>query len=515
MKGQEAIILTSFLIVIVFVVILQSVGVNVPLIGSLLEHEVTVRKDVYTMDNALDAAENYFGNAVRYSTYQTCHDSLRKPSNLINELLFVEDAENQMRENLRKYTLEDYRFLGNNRVDFPEFSVEVRPITGSGFVTAEKPAFIEKANEEEKETVRLERPMRASFQLPCYSLYISAAAQYTGVYNNVYAVLSAETLKLPPSESSGEAVDCNALFESMARLSIADAEKRAADSIAGKLGEIKPVFTQANIETSFKAVSTGAKITFTESRETDRATNKVSLHCKFNYEIFAVISGTVRDMEKAYPVFSSGDVQFKPLEASFVQKVSTGTSPSTAPTPFDQLIAQASALFGTEEAMVKAIISKESSFDPNAVSPGNAKGLMQLLPIAIRDVTTDGKPSHEYCEPKFAFTPDYIDYNTATVFDPEKNINVGTCYFSYLLDRYRNDNELALAAYNAGPTKVDELRRCTGNAQASWDDILSSGSVVKGNSNLPNCEVAKETVEYPEKVLDYYRQFAFITIAQV
>jgi len=83
-----------------------------------------------------------------------------------------------------------------------------------------------------------------------------------------------------------------------------------------------------------------------------------------------------------------------------------------------------------DPALVMAVIHAESQFDPLAVSPKGAVGLMQLSPMVIRELGIDDP------------------------FNPELNIDGGVRYLKDLLDTFDGDKELALAAYNAGPTQV-------------------------------------------------------------
>jgi|GEM_PF-2421246 len=97
---------------------------------------------------------------------------------------------------------------------------------------------------------------------------------------------------------------------------------------------------------------------------------------------------------------------------------------------YDPIIEAASSEYDVDFFLVKAIIQAESSFNPSAVSPVGASGLMQIMPG----------------------TADMLGVRNA--FDPEENIHAGVRYFRLLLEMLDGDVELALAAYNAGPTRV-------------------------------------------------------------
>ena len=101
---------------------------------------------------------------------------------------------------------------------------------------------------------------------------------------------------------------------------------------------------------------------------------------------------------------------------------------------YDEAIAKASRKFHVQPSLIKAVIRAESGFDQKAVSRKGARGLMQLMP--------DTAYRMEVADP----------------FDPEENILGGTRYLSLMLDRFQNNVQLALAAYNAGPERVEEHR---------------------------------------------------------
>ncbi len=101
---------------------------------------------------------------------------------------------------------------------------------------------------------------------------------------------------------------------------------------------------------------------------------------------------------------------------------------------YEDIITRASESFGVDSALIKAVIKAESDFDHMAVSEKGAQGLMQLMPHTA-EMMAVGDP-----------------------FDPEANILGGTRYLGSLLERFNGDHRLALAAYNAGPGRVEAHR---------------------------------------------------------
>jgi soluble lytic murein transglycosylase-like protein len=99
---------------------------------------------------------------------------------------------------------------------------------------------------------------------------------------------------------------------------------------------------------------------------------------------------------------------------------------------YEAIIQQASKRYGLEPSFVKAVIKAESDFDRGAVSSKGAQGLMQLMPCTADKMSVTNP------------------------FNPEENILGGTRYLGSLLRRFNHQKELALAAYNAGPEKVEE-----------------------------------------------------------
>ena len=99
--------------------------------------------------------------------------------------------------------------------------------------------------------------------------------------------------------------------------------------------------------------------------------------------------------------------------------------------PYGEALSEAAGRHGVDSLLLAAIIDVESGFSPNAVSPRGAVGLMQILPSTGRAQGVKGD-----------------------LLNPRVNVDAGSSYLRGLLDLYDGDLELALAAYNAGPTAV-------------------------------------------------------------
>ena len=99
---------------------------------------------------------------------------------------------------------------------------------------------------------------------------------------------------------------------------------------------------------------------------------------------------------------------------------------------FDSIVQEHASRQALRPELVRAVIQVESGYNPRATSPKGAMGLMQLMPGTARDL------------------------GVRDPYDPEENIRGGTKYLRQLLDKYRGNEDLALAAYNAGPGAVDK-----------------------------------------------------------
>ncbi len=124
---------------------------------------------------------------------------------------------------------------------------------------------------------------------------------------------------------------------------------------------------------------------------------------------------------------------------------------------FDGLIEILAEKHGVDPRLIKCIIRVESDFNPEAVSPAGAMGLMQLMKE----------------------TADY--YFLKDPFDPEKNVDTGIRHFKSLLNYFKNDIPLALGAYHAGIGRVKK-RMSLPPIQATIDYVNAIMSLYTGES---------------------------------
>ena len=150
------------------------------------------------------------------------------------------------------------------------------------------------------------------------------------------------------------------------------------------------------------------------------------------------------------------------------------------PMPYQTIFHQFAVASNVASSELMAIARRESAFFPHARSPVGAQGLMQIMPATGRQVASSIGKRHR----------------NADLFEIEHNVELGSTYYRQLLDRYGGNRIFALAAYNAGPHRVDRWRKASKGALRvdAWVETIPF----------------KETRNYVQAVLAYNVVFQYL-----
>lgn len=147
--------------------------------------------------------------------------------------------------------------------------------------------------------------------------------------------------------------------------------------------------------------------------------------------VFREADGSIRFTNRPPPKGVKAEVfTSKGKGLSYYSFSKTSRGGKVFPNIYNTIIQSAARLHQIDAELIKAVIHVESAFNPRAISPKGARGLMQLMPGTARDL---GVPNS---------------------FSPHQNIHAGAKYLAQLLKRHQGNVQYALAAYNAGPEAV-------------------------------------------------------------
>ena len=134
---------------------------------------------------------------------------------------------------------------------------------------------------------------------------------------------------------------------------------------------------------------------------------------------------------------------------------------------YEPLILRHASLQALRPDLVRAVIQVESGFNRFARSPKGAMGLMQLMPATARELGVEDP------------------------YDPAENIRGGTTYLRQLIDRYEGNEELALAAYNAGSTAVERHGRAVPPYRETREYVRKVGKATTVSSSAKKTRIYK------------------------
>lgn len=162
-----------------------------------------------------------------------------------------------------------------------------------------------------------------------------------------------------------------------------------------------------------------------------------------------------------------------------------GHDPGLAAFPLGA-IPETADISGAGKALAYAIARQESAFNPQAVSPANARGLLQLLPSTARRVANKYKMA--YAEEKL-------------IEDPAFNATLGSHYLGEQIDTFGGSLIMTFAAYNAGPNRVDQWIRRYGDPRGKDVD-----AAVDWVERIP----FTETRDYVQRVMENYQVYKIL-----
>lgn len=206
----------------------------------------------------------------------------------------------------------------------------------------------------------------------------------------------------------------------------------------GAVGSATPPATVAGSPATGQAQAMSATVLPSSAAPASKpvASSQRNSGTTYCYRIGGTLTCTPR-RPRGIPLASIRAIKYSFMETCFACAARPGVNFGTLRlnmAAYQSEIATASRDFGVEEAVVRAIIHAESSFNPNALSRVGAQGLMQLMPDTARR------------------------FGVGNPFDAGQNIRGGVQYLAWLLKRFNGDLTLAAAGYNAGEGAVDKYK---------------------------------------------------------
>ncbi|SHE86928.1 amino acid ABC transporter substrate-binding protein, PAAT family [Microbulbifer donghaiensis] len=224
-----------------------------------------------------------------------------------------------------------------------------------------------------------------------------------------------------------------------------------------------------------------------------------------NWHLLQNLSKFIEEFRKTEQYQRKYQVYFEP-DKRFTQRVSARVIPGQDLSPFDELIKDSSLNYDFDWRLVVAQMWQESNFDPKAVSPVGAQGLMQLMPATAEEM---------------GFPP--------PVFEPDRNIQAGVKYLNWVRDRFDptlptlNKLWFTLAAYNAGYGHLLDAQRLA-------EELGLDPNVWFGNVEVAMLKLAEpqyfnkarygyvrgsEPVQYVRKISNLYKAYVDVATGEV
>lgn len=303
MKG-----LASVLTVILTIIFLLSIALTINFAfssGFTIKQKVSLQQDLYTMNNALDAAKLYLDTALKFSTYQAAFDYGQQKNQDANPQSMAAGISKKISENLNKYTKDDYKFLSDKyKVKLPQYAEKALTVQAEKTklkITAKPEANlrIDRESQEEKAYLAKGGNLELVFEYPILE---SAEKFSPESLNKIVQEAIAKKWKLEgekkiencDQQKTPENIDVFNSANSGNFKNFEEAEAALASSVESELLLLKTQETGINVETKSSAINRQPSCTVSK--------DKCAKSCKFSYNYQGTASITLTDKTKAYPV---------------------------------------------------------------------------------------------------------------------------------------------------------------------------------------------------------------------
>jgi len=543
MKGDEGVSLMTIVLIMMSVSIIVSVTNN-PIFSNFAEEtgsRFETRYTVLTMQNALKSADIYMKTGGRYSVYQASYDVFRQGGfkeagdggsynywydifNIVTipvENDFIDAISFKTREYINRYSSVGYNFMKKFSVVIPEYTVKLDSDLNTVGIVAETS----------------ENMVLAKTQSSGDLSSIEKSGDFTDTLT-----INLKGLHEKAKEISLEGITAE-IKNGMEKISLPqNCDYSYSVTTAAEKNIIKNAIMAIKLSEP-EADDYSFDISMVHS-DTKRSPGTP---CKHTLLGIAKVNITA---EKFLPVLNEDGPNFAPTELIFLVRyayTSTGETPTTEgldivpeeetlegsfyiPEPlvpdvtaiepgeipsrcsdnknYDVYITEASHLFNIDVDLIRAVICAESGFNPRALSSVGAKGLMQIMPSTFKGVDKDGNPVglyyDNYCENKVGGETKWggmlnsVTNSNDPVWDPKVNVLAGTCYLSKTYHTHKSIQSMdqtskircTLAAYNAGPSRIDSI-------------IRGYGEWAKTNCDPTTSKMPDETKNYVTKIMSY------------
>ena len=260
-----------------------------------LREDAILHRDLYMMNNSLQAARSYMDTALSYSVYQACYDTLRKTDASAGDDVFKANLAESVKSYLNRYGSDDYYFMSNYPVNIPVYETVTVETISLLRIKAESSQNMYISMEQEGSERRLEtrNNMDKTIPIDCYGMFLKGKEVHSGISSTLDSLVKAKVDSWP---DKAEALpDLDSL-----KAGIEGIQELAFERIEGHYS-IKSEFTEAKIEfNGYEKSGAGP-------------------YENIKYKVTVKLRVTVKDTrdDQVFPIYDGSKITFSPLSAIF------------------------------------------------------------------------------------------------------------------------------------------------------------------------------------------------------